>query len=697
MQQDIERILRQKESAEADLLALPGVTGVDVGYKYIDGQMTDDLVIRVFVEEKRDVPPEQLIAKTINGVDTDVIEHRFVPLVDHGSYNPILGGVSVGPFRPVDGLNCGTLGAIVIDNQTAQRMILSNYHVLCINEGWHDHEWGHFREITQPAIMDNPVSARYIAEIQRGILDSEIDAAVARVEESIYVDYLCEVEEIGPITGVETAVWGMKVHKRGRTSGLTHGRVSGLNGTFKVPFEHGVGTVTLTHQISIARQDGAGIDFAEQGDSGSVIVNDAGRVVGLLFCSGYDGGAGANFIERVLDRINVSMAIEGIGGYDVLEPADHAFSYEFAPAATAAKQDHLVWYRPGRGALFIVKKDGPGQDGIPWFSARYKQGAGGSGIGGYDLSSTADRIFALDLADTGADHLVLYRPGTGAVFIVKPDGAETDGTPKFKPIYQRSGGGIGGYDLASTADQAFAYDFASSGKLDHLVLYRPGEGAIFIVKHDGTEADGTTPKFKAIYQQSHGGVGIGGYDLTSTADRIFPFDGAGTGLDHLVLYRPGKGAIFIVTKDGTDEKGIPKFKAVYQQGVGGTGIGGYDLTSAADRAFAFDFDGIGKLDHLVFYRPGRGAIFIIKQDGREANGTPRFKAIFQQGDGGTGIGGYDLSSSDDRIFPFDYAGTGHRDHLVLYRPGKGIVWILEKNGTETDGTPKFAAVYKATK
>jgi hypothetical protein len=34
--------------------------------------------------------------------------------------------------------------------------------------------------------------------------------------------------------------------------------------------------------------------------------------------------------------------------------------------------------------------------------------------------------------------------------------------------------------------------------------------------------------------------------------------------------------------------------------------GGYDLADRADRAFAFDYEGIGKLDHLVFYRPGTG-------------------------------------------------------------------------------------------
>lgn len=42
-------------------------------------------------------------------------------------------------------------------------------------------------------------------------------------------------------------------------------------------------------------------------------------------------------------------------------------------------------------------------------------------------------------------------------------------------------GALGGYDLASPADRAFAFDYDHSGKLDHLVLYRPGEGTIWIL------------------------------------------------------------------------------------------------------------------------------------------------------------------------------------------------------------------------
>lgn len=38
--------------------------------------------------------------------------------------------------------------------------------------------------------------------------------------------------------------------------------------------------------------------------------------------------------------------------------------------------------------------------------------------------------------------------------------------------------GIGGFDLASPNDRVFSFDYDSSGKQDHLVLYGPGAGTI---------------------------------------------------------------------------------------------------------------------------------------------------------------------------------------------------------------------------
>lgn len=43
------------------------------------------------------------------------------------------------------------------------------------------------------------------------------------------------------------------------------------------------------------------------------------------------------------------------------------------------------------------------------------------------------------------------------------------------------------------------------------------------------------------------------------------------------------------------------------------------------------------------------------------------------------IGGYDLLSEQDQIIAFDYTGSGKLDHLLAYRPGAGIAYILANN------------------
>ncbi len=342
---------------------------------------------------------------------------------------------------------------------------------------------------------------------------------------------------------------------------------------------------------------------------------------------------------------------DGIGGYDLADAADRAFAVDYDGSG---KLDHLVLYRPGTGTIWFLKNTGG------TFSAiGPSTGAPGNGIGSYDLADPTDRAFAFDYNGSGKlDHLVLYRPGTGTIWFLK----NTGGTfSAIGPSTGAPGNGIGGYDLADPADRAFAFDYNSSGKLDHLVLYRPGLGTLWILRNSG----GT---FSSVYAEGSPGHGIAGYDLADPADRAFAFDYNSSGkLDHLVLYRPALGTLWILRNNGGT------FSSVYAEGSPGHGIGGYDLADPADRAFAFDYDSSGKLDHLVLYRPGTGTIWILKHTGGNT-----FAPVFK-GSPGDGIGGYDLADPADRAFAFDYNGSGKLDHLVLYRPGLGTIWMMKKH------------------
>src|SRR5207302_1777418 len=200
-----------------------------------------------------------------------------------------------------------------------------------------------------------------------------------------------------------------------------------------------------------------------------------------------------------------------------------------------------------------------------------------------------------------------------------------------------------------------ADDNSGRCKLDHFAPDHASTDAIGIIR---LKAGTGPPEPTGAYP----GDGIGGYNLASLADRVFAFDYNSSGrLDHLALYRPGTGTIWILRNNaGT-------FTPVYQRGDPGDGIGGYDLASPADRVFAFDYDNVGKLDHLVLYRPGQGNFWILR------NSAGTFTPVYAAD---TGIRGYDLADPSDRALAFDYNGNRRLDNLVLYRPGTGTIWIL---------------------
>lgn len=93
---------------------------------------------------------------------------------------------------------------------------------------------------------------------------------------------------------------GMTVMKYGRTTGLTHGWVDGINATVRVRYKSGI--ARFVSQILI-RPGG----FSKGGDSGSLVITDPGKnPVGLLFAGGR-GITIANPIDAVLDAFDVTV------------------------------------------------------------------------------------------------------------------------------------------------------------------------------------------------------------------------------------------------------------------------------------------------------------------------------------------------------------------------------------------------------
>ncbi len=333
--EEVEAIKPTKESVENDFLKMENVNAVGIGPKIVNGEYTDELAIQVYVTEKKDqknLKKSEIIPKTIENIKTDIIERTFVlqhlPVLlddiaimkDTGKYNTLIGGISMGPCRSVYleppevktagyYVFVGTLGAVVKDNETGNKMLLSNFHVMCIDDQWKVGD-----KMAQPSLVDGgKCPADVVGELQRAALTTDVDAAVSSHTAR---PISCEIQEIGKVKGTANAAVGLAVRKRGRTTELTYGNVDSLNMKVQIDYGNGLGVKTLTNQIHIAQDKSKNALFGNEGDSGSAVVNSKNEIIGLHFAGGIDkkgnpvGDGIANPIQKVLTALNVSLCTQ---------------------------------------------------------------------------------------------------------------------------------------------------------------------------------------------------------------------------------------------------------------------------------------------------------------------------------------------------------------------------------------------------
>jgi predicted GIY-YIG superfamily endonuclease len=294
----VSEIEKVKQGIEADLLKREHVHSVGIGYKNVGGKETEELAIVVFTARKQNeaaLSSEAIIPKAIQGVKTDVVESPapapFV-LPDTERYRPCSGGAQLedtGWFFAVD----GTLGAFVrsLDASDSNIYVLSNYHVLGDRgeRRWQS-AWSFFYQ-----------TAYCVTE--RGAYYSDADAAIAKVvdTDTAKVGYIQDVP--GTISPVITpSVLNLCVKKRGRTTGLTHGRITAV----KVTTTSTDGN-TFNNQMYI--QSVTAYPFSKGGDSGSLIITDdnLNSLVALLW-GGTSNSTVASPIDAVFRNLNVTLA-----------------------------------------------------------------------------------------------------------------------------------------------------------------------------------------------------------------------------------------------------------------------------------------------------------------------------------------------------------------------------------------------------
>lgn len=312
----------------APLLNRANVVGVGIGYKVKRGLKTAKLCLTVLVEQKMPLTmlaQADIIPAFIAGYPTDVVASgTFHALGTMQNLEVAAPGMSIGHYR----ITAGTFGALVFDTATGTQLILSNNHVLANSSNGRDQRAYVGDPILQPGPIDGGrLPESVIANLTRfqpltflaasesmlaaAALKTEtgqnesvlatpltnvVDAAVAKPLASALVT--SEIQGIGQVTGTREAELDLLLQKSGRTTGVTQGIVLLLNAVVRVSYGP-AGTAIFTDQIISDL-------VSAPGDSGSLVVDNERKTVGLLFAGG-NGLTVCNRIAQVEQLLQVRM------------------------------------------------------------------------------------------------------------------------------------------------------------------------------------------------------------------------------------------------------------------------------------------------------------------------------------------------------------------------------------------------------
>jgi hypothetical protein len=200
----------------------------------------------------------------------------------------------------------GTLGFFARRLSDGVVGIVSNNHVLALCDRGREND-----EIVHPGAFDHGVrSDNVIAYLARGYPKLDVgkpivDCAFARLRDGIPYDPITIAEGLKLNPAPVILREQRDVIKCGRTTGLTHGRITAI-ALDNVDIDYGFSVVLLNQQIEI--EPAGDTPFSKPGDSGSLVVNPEGHPVGLSFAGTRNCQISyANSIENVLRSLGVTV------------------------------------------------------------------------------------------------------------------------------------------------------------------------------------------------------------------------------------------------------------------------------------------------------------------------------------------------------------------------------------------------------
>ncbi len=280
-----ERLIRLRPMVESQLKQLANVDHVGVGVKEVNNELSDDLCFRVYVKEKKAkqfLQSSDIIPVEIFGAKTDVIRRsEILDISDRSRHRPLRGGIQLRTER-VDGDRprlAGTIGALVtsISSSSGKLMALTCQHV--VSEGV-------FAPTNPNLVIGMKVGQPTystccccvcgdIGTVFKVQKDANVDCALIDLKQNLVDDISSSsmqniIEGIGGVNGVAQAVCFEHVKKRGAATEVTEGTV------VEVMFD---GSQILIRPIA-----GTNV-FADFGDSGAVLLNDANKIIGLVWAA----------------------------------------------------------------------------------------------------------------------------------------------------------------------------------------------------------------------------------------------------------------------------------------------------------------------------------------------------------------------------------------------------------------------------
>lgn len=298
------------------------LVGVGIGEQISGGKHTGIMAVKFLVRIKypdNQIPDSDRLPTEVDGYPVDVEQvgtfRRFMPPAfgfaaapmpnPRKKIRPAQPGCSIGYKDPANQIiMAGTFGALV--SKGKKRFILSNNHVIA-----DENKLPIGSSIFQPGFLDagNPPNNGPIAKLTKfvpivfgGVLN-KVDCAIAELNKTNLATN--SVLFIGPPKGKTAAQIDMVVHKFGRTTGFTVGRITSVETDVSVQYEGGV--ATFDNQIIIVGLSAQ--PFSAGGDSGSLILErSTNKAVGLLF-AGSSTHTIANHISDVLKALSVTLTL----------------------------------------------------------------------------------------------------------------------------------------------------------------------------------------------------------------------------------------------------------------------------------------------------------------------------------------------------------------------------------------------------